>query len=98
MRTCTVIARRRIGSTLRLALLFACIPAGAQSTGGAYAIDKAVVAGGGATLGAGAFRLSGTLGQPAIATSSGSAYSLQDGFWTAAGTGSDRIFANGFDP
>lgn len=72
-------------------------PAGAQS-GGAYTIDKAVIAGGGATLTGGAFRLSGTFGQPAIAASNGSVYALQDGFWAPAAVESDRIFANGFDP
>lgn len=73
-------------------------PARAQSSGGAFVIDPATVAGGGATLSGGRFKLSGTIGQPATATLSASAYRLYDGFWAAASPSSDLIFANGFDP
>ncbi|GAA0709761.1 hypothetical protein [Dokdonella soli] len=70
----------------------------AQSGGGPYLIDPAVIAGGGATLSGGQFRLSGTIGQPATSILSASTYRLYDGFWAAASPSSDLIFANGFDP
>ena len=73
-------------------------PAHAQSSGGAFVIDPATVAGGGATLSGGAFQLSGTLGQPATATLSASTYRLYDGFWAPTSPLSDLIFSNGFDP
>ena len=72
-------------------------PARAQS-GGPYRIDPAVIAGGGATLSGGQFRLSGTIGQPATSMLSASTYRLYDGFWAPASPSSDLIFANGFDP
>ena len=70
----------------------------AQSSGGAFAMDPATIAGGGATLSGGPFQLSGTIGQPAATTLAASSYSLYDGFWAPASALSDLIFANGFDP
>ena len=70
----------------------------AQSRGGPYAITRFVIAGGGATLEGGSFRLSGTLGQPATASLAASGFRLYDGFWAPAAVSEDRIFANGFDP
>ena len=72
----------------------------AQSGGGPYVIAPVTIAGGGATLGGGAFQLSGTVGQPATAVLSASRYRLQDGFWAPAPGASpgDLIFADGFDP
>ena len=73
---------------------------GAQSSGGPYRIEPSVIAGGGGTLGGGAFELRGTFGQGATTTLTASGYRLYDGFWApAAGSASiDLIFANGFDP
>ena len=72
--------------------------ASAQSGGGPYRIDPATIAGGGATLSGGQFKLSGTIGQPATSMLSASTYRLYDGFWAPASPSSDLIFANGFDP
>jgi len=69
-----------------------------QSGGGAFRIDPVVVSGGGATLDGDAFRLSGTIGQPATALLSASGFQMHDGFWRPAAPTSDVIFANGFDP
>lgn len=70
----------------------------AQSAGGSYEIAPTSIAGGGATLSGGAFRLSGTIGQPATRMLSAAGYRLYDGFWAPASTpSSDLIFANGFD-
>ena len=73
-------------------------PALAQSSGGPFAIDPATIAGGGATLSGGQFRLSGTIGQPATAMLGASTYRLHDGFWKPVSPPSDLIFADGFDP
>ncbi|HET6546442.1 MAG TPA: hypothetical protein VFG55_06825 [Rhodanobacteraceae bacterium] len=74
--------------------------AAAQSGGGPYLIDPAAIAGGGGTSSGGAYRLSGTFGQPATARLSGSAYVLHDGFWAPSPGSSpiDPVFADGFDP
>lgn len=66
--------------------------------GDAYRIDRAAIGAGGTSSG-GAFRLSGTVGQPATSTLDAGAYRLYDGFWgPASRPASDEIFANGFDP
>jgi hypothetical protein len=70
----------------------------APSGGGPYVVAPATIAGGGATLSGGTFRLSGTLGQPATALLGASRYRLYDGFWAPASPLIDLIFANGFDP
>ena len=67
-------------------------------TRGAFRIDGAVIADGGATLGGGAFHLRGTVGQPGTHVLAGSTLRLYDGFWSPAIAASDVIFANGFDP
>jgi hypothetical protein len=74
------------------------VAAPAQSSGGPYRIDSAVIAGGGATLSGGAFQLSGTVGQPATSMLGASSYRLYDGFWVPTSPLNDLIFANGFDP
>jgi hypothetical protein len=85
-------------STLGAVCAFA-MHAGAQSSGGAYRIERSVIAGGGSTIGGGAFEMRGTVGQNAISSSSSSNYRFDAGFWPpAAGATTDRIFANGFDP
>lgn len=70
----------------------------AQSGGGPYVVTEFAIAGGGATLGGGSFRLSGTIGEPATTPLVASGYRLYDGFWAPATAPDDRIFANGFDP
>lgn len=73
--------------------------AGAQSSGGAYRIERSVVAGGGGSSAGDAFRLSGTFGQSATASLSATGIDLYGGFWPLAGSApTDLIFANGFEP
>jgi len=72
--------------------------AGAQSSNGAYRIERSVVAGGGGSAAGDGFRLSGTFGQSATASLSAAGFGLYGGFWPLAGTApNDLIFANGFD-
>ncbi len=86
----------------RALLMLACAAATsgaiAATSGGSYSIDSSVIAAGGATLTGGAFRLEGTLAQPATSELSAAGYSLYTGFWAPEQPASDRIFANGFDP
>lgn len=70
----------------------------AQSGDGPYVVTEFAIAGGGATLGGGSFRLSGTIGEPASTPLGASEYRLYAGFWFPATAPNDRIFANGFDP
>jgi hypothetical protein len=70
---------------------------GAQSSGGSYVVAASAIAGGGATLAGGAFRLRGTIGQSSTATLNAGEYRVYGGFWPPAGSAGDRIFANGFD-
>ena len=69
--------------------------AGAQSSGGAYRVDRVVVAGGGGTTGAAPYELLGTFGQSATTTLSAAGYRLDGGFW-AAGL-ADPLFVDGFE-
>ena len=90
--------KRRFRTTQRFALLLIAVlvpPAAASSSGGPYRIAPAAVANGGGVLSGGAYRLSGTLGQAQVSTSTVAGYRLYSGFWSTA---SDAIFANGFDP
>lgn len=82
-----------------IALMFALACAMPAQAGDTYRIERAEVADGGATLTGGAFRLSGTSGEPVVGMVAAGSFVLAAGFWTAmpASTG-DRIFANGFDP
>ena len=73
----------------------------AQSSGGAYVIDRVVIAGGGSPMSGGAYQVSGTFGQAATTRLSAQGlHGLSIGFWSPASLNgsSDRIFANGFDP
>ena len=82
-----------------IALIFACASAMPAHAGGTYGIERAVIADGGATLAGGAFRLSGTVGQPVTSSTDGASYRLDAGFWSASSAEqTDRIFADGFDP
>jgi hypothetical protein len=77
----------------------ASLAAEAQSSGGAYRIDRVVIAGGGSPMSGGPYQVSGTFGQAATATLAASGYRMFDGFWSPDSLAtSDRIFANGFDP
>jgi hypothetical protein len=66
----------------------------AQSSSGPYVINPVAIADGGATLGGGQFRLSGTIGQPATGMLAAGKFHLYDGFWAPF---SDRIFADSFN-
>ena len=87
-------------SIFALAVASVCaFPVGAQSSGGPYRIERSVIAGGGASLGGGAFELRGTAGQSVASTLSASGYRFHGGFWSLdPGAAPDLIFANGFDP
>ena len=67
-----------------IALLMACllmiVPALAQ-TGGDYEIIWSTIDGGGGTSSGGPYTLTGTIGQPDAAWSSGGDYELLGGFW-----------------
>ena len=77
-----------------IALTIACpiFDACGQSAGGTFRIDQVTISGGG-TLEGGAFGLSGTVGQPTTAVSSGGTFTLHAG----ARISSDTIFHNGFE-
>ena len=68
-------------------------PVLAQSSGGPYRMDSAVIAAGGGTLSGGGFQLRGTFGQALTGGASGPGYALNAGF---VGSG-DSIFHNGFE-
>lgn len=68
------------------------ISASAQSSGGPYRIDSAVIAAGG-TLSGGSFQLNGSFGQPVIGVAATSGYQLNGGFVGV----DDRVFHNGFE-
>ena len=76
-----------------LALGLPAITATAQSGGGPYRIDSAVIAAGGSTLGGGGFQLRGSFGQPSVGASTAAGYHLGGGFVVA----DDRVFHNGFE-
>lgn len=67
----------------------------AQSSGGAFAITRSVVAPSASSSG-GAFSINATVGQPTIDDSSAGAFQIKSGY--AAIAPSDVIFANGFEP
>ena len=82
-------SRRRAGGSR-------CTRAG--TTDDALHLEGTVIAGGGATLEGGTFRVNGTVGQPATHVLTGASLRLYDGFWSPAASASDVIFSNGFDP
>jgi len=69
------------------------ISTSAQSSGGPYRIDSAVIAAGGGTLSGGSFQLRGSFGQPVIGATAAAGYHLNGGFVGA----DDRVFHNGFE-
>ena len=80
-RASTLSASVAIGAAL-------CCAASAASAGPSYAIDWSTIDGGGGTSSAGAYTLSGTIGQhDASGALTGGNYALVGGFW--AGVGSD---------
>jgi hypothetical protein len=98
---CIDIGRTRKHRFRLIALLAALAALGAHASSPAddtYRVESAVIASGGATLDGGAYRLRGTLGQPATARLSAATFRLYDGFWSPRIVTSDSIFANGFDP
>jgi len=91
----------RAGKAVAVAVclgVMVCGTAIAQSSGGQYQIDSAVIAGGGGPIAGGDFQITSTLGQPATATLAGANFILFNGFWSPVGGGAgDLIFADGFD-
>ena len=67
----------------------------AQSSGGAFAITRSVIAPSSSSS-AGAFSMTSTVGQPTVDDSDAGAFQLKSGY--AAIAPSDVIFANGFEP
>lgn len=66
-------------------LAFSCAARAQIATGGDYALEKSVVANGGAASANGSFTVVGTIGQAAVGTQQQNApFKLQPGFWTAA--------------
>jgi len=72
---------------------------GAQSSGGAYRIDPIVVAGGGGTVGGGAYELRHTFGQHVTSTLTGADFRLNGGFWGPVSSTvlPTDLFADGFE-
>lgn len=65
-----------------LFVLFSFAVSIAAQSGGAFVIQKSVIAGGGGRSAGGTFTLDGTIGQPvAGSSSSGGGYDLAGGFW-----------------
>jgi hypothetical protein len=60
-----------------LVVLFCTFTASAQN----FAIDRAVIAGGGGTSTGGVYSVTGTIGQPATAISANGQYTVSGGFW-----------------
>ena len=80
-----ILGRSRRRWAIALGLLLACtFQAGAQSSGGIYSVDRAVIANGGGTIHGGNYDVSTTLGQPAAGVLAASGYRLYGGFWAAA--------------
>jgi hypothetical protein len=91
----------RAGKAVAVALGFGVIACGsvaAQSSGGPYQIQSAVVAGGGGPIAGGTYQITGTFGQPATTILTGAGYTIFGGFWgPVGGFQVDSIFANDFD-
>ena len=69
----------------------------AQS-GGTFAIRRSTIDAGGSPSAAGAYAVTGTVGQPDARYSEGGNYALRGGFWGAGGNVlSDAIFTDGFE-
>jgi len=85
---------RRAGRRALLAclVLLAAVPVLAQS-GGVYDLSWSTVDGGGGTvLTGGAYRVTGTVGQPDAGLSTGGAYALGGGFW-----GGGAVLPDGYE-
>jgi hypothetical protein len=90
-----MMACTRISLTAMLAVLASL--ATAQS-GGQFAVDKAVIAGGSADAAGGTFHVAATVGQHDAGAMSGGSFSVQGGYWAGCATSaSDTIFRSGFE-
>jgi hypothetical protein len=69
--------------------------ASAQS-GGGYDLHWNVTAAGAATASGGAYKLTGTVGQHAVAVACANNYSVRSGFWAGVPR-TDVIYRNGFE-
>jgi len=65
-----------------IAIFFLLAPIAAAQTGGAFTIEKSVIASGGGTIAGGAFTVLGTAGQPAAGNAQGGAFTVFGGFIT----------------
>ncbi len=74
--------RGRFSRPIPFFLFFILMSSAAAQTGGPFAIEKSVIAGGGGTASGGTFRLDGTVGQwSPVTNTSGGVYDLGGGFW-----------------
>jgi hypothetical protein len=74
----------------------------AASAGGAYAVPRWTIDGGGGKASSGVFVIQGTIGQPdadPLQPSTGGAYGVTGGYWAVPGPGEpqDAVFADGFE-
>lgn len=75
-----VIAQLAVRTTIVLLLLHTVVPALGQ-TNARYELNWSTIDGGGGTSSGGPYTLTGTIGQPDAAWSSGGQYELLGGFW-----------------
>jgi len=89
----TLVSIAVIAATAELLMLGQAITAAAQSSGGPYRIDSAVIAAGGGAVSGGSFQLRGSFGQPLVKGSGAAGYQLDSGFVGV----DDNVFHNGFE-
>lgn len=94
----TVRARGVLAIMIAIAIALPCA-ALAQSSGGVYTMTKSVIAPGGAEATGGAFRLVGTVGQPAARVVGEGTQVLSGGFHAGSGAtpDGDALFCDGFE-
>jgi hypothetical protein len=70
----------------------------ALAQAGGFAIDAAVIAGGGGRSASpgGCLAVLGTIGQDTVGTAAGAGYTVRSGFWAGAAGRSDALFNHGF--
>jgi hypothetical protein len=84
-----------LGSSIACA---AAVAVAATPRGGDYAVEDALIAGGGAAQArGGCFELSATIAQATVGAASGGNYALASGFWTRPVTHPDQLLRTGFE-
>ena len=88
----------QIGRLILLACLVT-MPMGlnAQSSGGAYNLNRHTIDGGGGTSEGWVYVLTGTIGQPDAQRSEGGEFVLQGGFWSGPAQIVEVLFRDGFE-